>query len=119
MALYIGEVKNIDDYSDGERIKVRVLPSDKNLTVDELYKAGVTTKVNLSRNQNVRLFAYALENGTTGYAVGLNNFHSIMRYNTSPLYARAVYELSEFIATNVDKIKRERGQNVPHRSHKP
>lgn len=36
MALYIGEVKNIDDYSDGERIKVRVLPSDKNLTVDEL-----------------------------------------------------------------------------------
>ena len=90
-----------------------------NLTVDELYKAGVTTKVNLSRNQNVRLFAYALENGTTGYAVGLNNFHSIMRYNTSPLYARAVYELSEFIATNVDKIKRERGQNVPHRSHKP
>lgn len=36
MALYIGEVKNIDDYTDGERIKVRVLPADKDLTVEDL-----------------------------------------------------------------------------------
>ena len=90
-----------------------------NLTVEELYGSGATTKVNLSPNQKVRLFSYDLENGSKGYVVGLNNFNTIMRYNTSPLYARAVFELSEFIAMNVDKIKRQRGIEVPHRSRIP
>jgi len=52
------------------------------LGVEELYRAGVTTKVNLSKDQKVRLFAYDLEDGSKGYGVGLNNFHTIMRYNT-------------------------------------
>lgn len=90
-----------------------------NLTVDELYQSGVTTKVNLSKNQKIRLFKYALEDGSFGYSVGLNNFQTIMRYNTSQLYARAVYELSEFIAINVNKIKAKRGQKVTPRSRKP
>ncbi len=89
------------------------------LTVDELYASGASTKVNLSPNQKIRLFAYKLEDGTTGYAVGLNNFHTIMKYNTSQLYARAVYELSEFIAMGVDKQKIKLGQKVVHRSRKP
>lgn len=89
------------------------------LSVDELYASGATTKVNLSKDQYVRLFAFDLENGSKSYAVGLNNFKTIMRYNTSPLYARAVYELSEYIAMNVDKIKKERGIKVPHRSKLP
>lgn len=89
------------------------------LTVEELYTSGATTKVNLSPNQKVRLFSYDLENGSKSYVVGLNNFNTIMRYNTSPLYARAVFELSEFIAMNVDKIKRQRGIEVPHRSRIP
>ncbi len=90
-----------------------------NLSVDELYKSGVTTKVNLTPNQKIRLFSFDLEDGTKGYAVGLNNFYSIMRYNTSPLYARAVYELSEFIAMNIDEIKSQKGSKVNHRSKKP
>ncbi len=90
-----------------------------NLTVKELYKSGATTKVNLSPNQKIRLFSYDLENGKKGYAVGLENFHSIMRYNTSQLYARAVYELSEFIAMGVNKVKLNKGQKVVHRSRKP
>lgn len=89
------------------------------LSVDELYKAGVTTKVNLSSDQNIRLFDFDLEDGSKGYAVGLNNFHSIMRYNTSKLYARAVYELSEYIAMGVEKKKRQQGIYVPKRSRKP
>ncbi len=89
------------------------------LTVKELYKSGATTKVNLSKDQNIRLFSFELENGKKGYAVGLENFHSIMRYNTSPLYARAVYELSEFIARGVEKVKTSRGEKVTHRSRKP
>ncbi len=89
------------------------------LTVDELYKSGITTKVNLTPNQKIRLFAFDLEDNTIGYAVGLNNFYTIMRYNTSPLYARAVYELSEFIAMDIDKEKQQKGVIVNHRSKKP
>ncbi|SKA58385.1 membrane-bound lytic murein transglycosylase B [Succinivibrio dextrinosolvens DSM 3072] len=89
------------------------------LTVQELYASGATTKVNLSPNQKIRLFAFDLENGQKGYAVGLENFHSIMRYNTSQLYARAVYELSEFIAMGVNKEKLRQGKKVVHRSKKP
>ncbi len=75
------------------------------LTPEVLYAEGASTKVNLSPDQNIRLFAFALEDGTTSYAVGLNNFKTIMRYNTSPLYARAVYELSEFIRMEYIKHK--------------
>lgn len=89
------------------------------LSVDELYKSGATTKVNLSYDQNVRLFSYDLENGSKSYVVGLNNFKTIMRYNTSPLYARAVFELSEHLAMNVDKIKLKNGLEVTKRSRKP
>ncbi|MGN1280872.1 MAG: lytic murein transglycosylase B [Succinivibrio sp.] len=89
------------------------------LTVDELYKSGASTKVNLSYDQSIRLFSYDLENGKKGYVVGLDNFRSIMRYNTSPLYARAVFELSEHLAMNIDKIKAKRGLKVDKRSKKP
>ena len=89
------------------------------LTVKELYDAGVTTKVNLSNDQNVRLFAYDLEDGSKGYSIGLNNFNTIMKYNTSQLYARAVYELSEFIALGYEQVKRNQGVKTAHRSRKP
>ncbi len=79
----------------------------------ELYTAGVSTKVNLSLDDKMRLFAYELEDGSTGYGVGLNNFHAIMRYNKSPLYARAVYELSEFIRIAYNHKLQEQGQVVP------
>ena len=97
----------------------KLIDKQWDLTVTELYNAGVTTKVSLSENQKVRLFAFDLEDGTKGYAVGLNNFHTIMRYNTSNMYARAVYELSEFIAMSVDKIKSSKGQKVNKRGRKP
>ena len=75
------------------------------LSVEELTAAGVTTKVTLSPGQKVRLFKFELEDGSWGYAVGLNNFNAIMRYNTSPLYARAVYELAEFIRMEYAKTR--------------
>lgn len=68
-----------------------------NLNGRELYGAGVSTKVNLHPDEKMRLFVYELEDGSQSWGVGLENFHVIMRYNKSPLYARAVYELSEFI----------------------
>ncbi len=94
---------------------------DKNwdLTPQELYASGATTKVNLSYDQKIRLFAFALEDGTASYAVGLNNFKTIMRYNTSPLYARAVYELSEFIAMGYNKLKNAGGITVHPQGRQP
>lgn len=87
----------------------RLLTKKWDLTVDELYDSGVSTKVTLSRGQKIRFFSWPLEDGSTGYGVGLNNFNVIMRYNTSPLYARAVYELSEFIRQGYESYQIKRG----------
>lgn len=89
------------------------------LTPEILYKSGATTKVNLSADQNIRLFSFALEDGSTSYAVGLNNFKTIMRYNTSPLYARAVYELAEFIRMEFIKQKSAGGIEIHTQGRQP
>ena len=86
-----------------------LMKKEWNLTPAELVAAGVTTKVNLSRDQNVRLYSFELEDGSYDYQVGLNNFNTITKYNKSPLYARAVYELSEAIAQGYAQIKQQSG----------
>ncbi|MBO6257979.1 MAG: lytic murein transglycosylase B [Succinivibrio sp.] len=87
----------------------RLLEKKWDLTVDELYSSGVSTKVSLSPGQKIRFFSWPLEDGNLSYGVGLNNFNVIMRYNTSPLYARAVYELSEYIRQGYEKYQLKRG----------
>lgn len=89
------------------------------LTPQELYDAGITTKVNLTAKQNIRLYKYELEDGSFDYQVGLNNFKSITLYNKSPLYARVVYELSEAIALNYQEQKLLKGQYVPRTGRNP
>lgn len=89
------------------------------LTASDLYAAGISTKVNLTPDEKVRLFSYALEDGSTSYGVGLNNFQTIMRYNKSPLYARAVYELSEFIASEYRKVLLNQGIVVHPQGRRP
>ena len=42
------------------------------------------------------------ENGYN-YYLGLHNFRAIMTYNRSPLYAMAVYELSQIIKGHLNK----------------
>ncbi|MCR5537211.1 MAG: lytic murein transglycosylase B [Succinivibrio sp.] len=91
----------------------KLLDAKWDLTLDELYGSGATTKVNLSPDQKMRFFAWPLEDGSTGYSVGLKNFYVIMRYNTSPLYARAVYELAEFIRMEHDKAAAQGGNPQP------
>ncbi|HIV15765.1 MAG TPA: lytic murein transglycosylase B [Candidatus Avisuccinivibrio pullicola] len=90
-----------------------------NLTGYDLVRSGVSTKVNLDPDERVRLFAYAMEDGSDSYGVGLDNFYTIMRYNKSPLYARAVYELSEFIRTEHDKVLLEQGIVVHPEGRRP
>ncbi len=93
--------------------------TDFDLSARDLYKAGISTKVNLTPDEKVRLFSYVLEDGTTSYGVGLSNFQTIMRYNKSPLYARAVYELSEFIAAEYRKVLLNQGIVVHPQGRQP
>jgi membrane-bound lytic murein transglycosylase B len=61
--------------------------------VSEWKKAGVAPTVKVARN----LPAIAIEfDGVNGleYWFGLQNFYTITRYNRSPMYAMAVYDLS-------------------------
>ncbi len=65
-------------------------------TVAHLANYGITPKVHLAGQQEAML--YALQQPTAPeYWLGLHNFHVIMGYNSSPLYAMAVYQLSEAI----------------------
>lgn len=65
-------------------------------TVGSLREAGVDFVTQMPADTPARLFAFAEEEGSS-YWVGLPNFYSITRYNHSPLYAMAVYQLSEEI----------------------
>jgi membrane-bound lytic murein transglycosylase B len=65
-------------------------------TVDELHQAGVDFVTQQPGNSKARLFAFEEQSGHS-YWVGLPNFYTITRYNHSPLYAMAVYLLSEEI----------------------
>ena len=85
------------------------------LTAKEMYANGISTKVNIPANEKVRLFKFGLKDNKQGFGVGLHNFNVIMKYNKSPLYARAVYELSVFIRAEHDKRLLESGVKVkPH-----
>lgn len=91
----------------------RLTKKEWNLTPAELTAAGITTKVALSADQKVRLYAFELEGGKFEYQVALNNFYAITRYNKSPLYARAVFELSEAIGAGYRQAKMQQGTYVP------
>ncbi len=89
------------------------------LTAGALYDAGATTKVAIPRNEKIRLYTYELEGGGLSALVALENFRSITRYNTSPLYARAVFELSEYIRMGYVKAKAGMGITVNPEGRKP
>lgn len=97
----------------------RLMKLEWKLTPAQLSAAGVTTKVNLSANQNIRLYSFELADGTYDYQVALNNFNAITKYNKSPLYARAVYELSELIYQGYIQAKGNQGVNITPGGKRP
>lgn len=65
-------------------------------TVGSLKEAGVDFITQMPEDTPARLFKFEEQEGAS-YWVGLPNFYTITRYNHSPLYAMAVYMLSEEI----------------------
>jgi membrane-bound lytic murein transglycosylase B len=74
-------------------LRASLKPTD---TVENLFDAGVKPRQSLAFNQPARLLALETDNGTAHW-VTLNNFYVITRYNHSPLYAMAVFQLAEAI----------------------
>jgi len=72
-------------------------------TVADLSKRGVTPKIKLDPNEMGALIELQNRAGQE-YWLGLNNFYVITRYNRSPLYAMAVYQLGQ-------AILKEKGKN--------
>lgn len=65
-------------------------------TVEQLRKIGVNVPPALANSENAKLLSYPLIDGEELW-LGLHNFYVITRYNHSPLYAMAVYQLSQAI----------------------
>jgi membrane-bound lytic murein transglycosylase B len=65
-------------------------------SVSMLRRDGITPSKPLPEDTLAALLSLDQENGPE-YWLGLNNFYVITRYNRSPLYAMAVYQLSEEI----------------------
>ncbi len=71
-------------------------------TVESLNRQGVDFTTDLPAKAPAMLITLAGEDGTE-YWVGFQNFYAITRYNRSPMYALAVFQLSEAIAAGARK----------------
>ncbi len=72
------------------------------ITVQELRQYGIKTAASLPAGDKVALIELEQKSGPE-YWAGLQNFYVITRYNHSPLYAMAVYQLSEEIRVRYDQ----------------
>ncbi len=61
-----------------------------------LQTMGLKAKQSIKPNENIKLLAYEQPTGSDLW-LGLHNFYVITRYNHSPLYGMAVYQLSQAI----------------------
>lgn len=83
--------------SRGADLESLISPRGQQLThtVKALHDAGINFTTEASPDTRARLFKFDEAAGNTSYWVALPNFYAITRYNHSPLYAMAVYQLSE------------------------
>jgi len=62
--------------------------------LDELAKAGVTTKAEAPAGAKVALIELETPGRPSDFRLGFDNFHVITRYNRSSFYASAVADLA-------------------------
>ena len=126
----IGSVANYFDSHEwhyGEPVTVRVYPRDTarverllgngtkpDITVGELRKLGVSVPHEYDNDLRCKLFKFEESAGTWSYYAGFHNFYVITRYNKSPLYARAVYELSLEISGKTSDYYDDDRHHTPH-----
>jgi membrane-bound lytic murein transglycosylase B len=82
-----------------------VTPSDRmvlNETLGSLRSRALTIPSTLPDDTPAILLA-APQQDTMGYRVGFQNFYVITRYNSSPLYAMAVYDLAQAVKQQVTR----------------
>ncbi len=72
-------------------------------TLAELVQQGIRVKADLSLTQKAKIYQFEQPDHQE-YWVGLHNFYVITRYNHSPLYAMAVFQLSEKIKQQKTKL---------------
>lgn len=75
-------------------------PSKPKLTVEEWQAKGVMAEAPLDKNLKASLVTLESKQGKQHW-LGTKNFYAITRYNHSPLYAMAVYQLSESIKSRL------------------
>ena len=75
-----------------------------NTVLDALRHDGVTPVTPMPDSLTAALLQLDQQDGPE-YWLAFNNFYVITRYNTSPLYAMAVYQLSEAIRTEYEQAK--------------
>jgi len=72
------------------------------LTLAQMVEYGVSTPPDRNPEMPAKLLSYELENGVELW-IGFTNFYVITRYNHSPLYAMAVFQLAGEIAAGQGK----------------
>ena len=72
---------------------------EPNQRVADLVGVGISSETPLDRNSMAYLMPFKVAEDRFEYWLGMHNFYVITRYNRSPLYAMAVYQLSQEIAT--------------------
>lgn len=83
----------------GRALKEVVRPQDKpEHALQTLAEAGVVAATSTKTPGPVYLMAFEMPEQTFDYWLGFHNFYVITRYNRSPLYAMAVFQLSQAIA---------------------
>ncbi len=72
------------------------------MTIAQMKASGIVSETALPADTMASLIALEQKDGTE-YWLGLKNFYVITRYNHSPLYAMAVYQLAEAIRQHNDR----------------
>ncbi len=89
-----GQIIAVPVTAKGESYKTALTKDLKpELRIDELESLNLTTMRQLPLDSKVKLLSFEQQQGEELWA-GLDNFYVITRYNHSPLYAMAVYQLS-------------------------